>query len=69
MKKFILGILVFFVGINIGNAAVVYDRNELDNYGVNKDIEITDRNKNDILNTKAVWFFWKRIWLCKYFKW
>ena len=54
MKKFILGILVFFVGINIGNAAVVYDRNELDNYGVNKDIEITDRNKNDILNTKAV---------------
>lgn len=54
MKKFILSILLFFLGLNVCNAVQTYDRNTLDNYGVNKDIKITEKNLNNILKTKAV---------------
>lgn len=54
MKKFILSILLFFLGINVCNAVQTYDRNTLDNYGVNKDIKITEKNLNNVLKTKAV---------------
>lgn len=54
MKKFLLSLLLFFLGINICYATQTYDRNELDNYGVNKDIKINSSNLNDILKTKAV---------------
>lgn len=53
-KNVILSILLFFLGINICNATQTYDRNELENYGVNKDIKITNSNLDDILDTKAV---------------
>lgn len=54
MKKFILSLLLFFVSINICNATQTFDRNELENYGVNKDIKVNDSNLDNILNTKAV---------------
>lgn len=54
MKKFILSIFVFFLGINICNAVQTYDRNTLDNYGVNKDIKVTEENLNNVLRAKAV---------------
>lgn len=53
-KNVILSILLFFLGINICNATQTYDRNELDNYGVNKDIKITKSNLDNILDAKAV---------------
>ncbi len=58
MKKvfnilFILSIFLF--GITTCKATVTtYDREQLDNYGVNKKWEITDENKDDVLNTKKV---------------
>ncbi len=54
MKKILLSLLVFLFGISICNATVIYDRETLDNYGVNKDIKVNDNNLKDILNTKAV---------------
>lgn len=55
MKKYILIIIGFFFSINVCNAEIkTYDRNNLENYGVNKNIEITSKNKDNILNTYAV---------------
>ncbi len=54
MKKIFLSLLLFLFGISICSATEVYDREKLDNYGVNKDIKINDNNLKDILNTKAV---------------
>lgn len=55
MKKYILIVISFFLSINICNAEVkTYDRNNLENYGVNKDIKITNKNKDHIMNAYAV---------------
>lgn len=54
MKKYLLIILLFFVSINCCNAAQSYDRNDFDNYGVNKDIKINKNNLDDVLKTKYV---------------
>ncbi len=55
MKKCILFIVSFFLIINVCNAEIkTYDRNNLENYGVNKDIKITNKNKDNIMNAYAV---------------
>ena len=57
MKKiyFILISILFFIGINICYADVTtYNRNELDNYGVNKKWDINDSNLNNVLKTPKV---------------
>ena len=55
MKKIIFTILCFFVFEGLCNAQVTtFDRNYLENYGVNKKWDINDTNKNNVLNTHAV---------------
>lgn len=55
MKKILFAILSCFLFIGICSADITtYDRNILVNYGVNKDIQIDNYNKNEILNTHAV---------------
>ena len=56
MKKIykILIVLVLCLGINVNATTNTYDRETLPNYGVNKNWEITENNKENILNTYAV---------------
>ncbi len=56
MRKYLLlFISILFLGFNIVYAEVkVYDRNDLDNYGVNKHWDITGTNKSNVLKTYAV---------------
>ncbi len=55
MKKVLFAIFSFFLILGICNAEITtYDRNVLKNYGVNKDWEIDEYNKIEILNTHAV---------------
>ena len=55
-KRFLLIFLItFFINLSFCNAEIqTYDRNQLENYGVNKKWKITANNKDDILNTYAV---------------
>lgn len=53
--KILLIVSLFFTGlINCNASTKTYDRNELKNYGVNKNWKITSKNKNNVLNTPAV---------------
>ena len=55
-KKLLLG-FIFLLIISVTNcyaSTKTYDRNELENYGVNKGWKITESNKKNILNTPAV---------------
>lgn len=56
MKKKLIIILFFcFIGIsNIKAEIETYDRNTLNNYGVNKKWDINNKNKENVLNTYAV---------------
>lgn len=56
MKKVlkVLLILVFCFCINVNAGTNTFDREELDNYGVNKHWKITDKNLKNVLNTYAV---------------
>ena len=60
MKSKIINTLIIVItllSINIISCHAevkTYNRNELENYGVKKNITITDSIKNNILNTKAV---------------
>jgi len=59
VKNIIFTILIFtlffqFTKINCFASTNTYNREELNNYGVNKKWKITDQNKNKILKTKAV---------------
>ena len=55
-KRFIFILFIcFFINFSICNAEIqTFDRNQLENYGVNKKWKITSNNKDDILNTYAV---------------
>lgn len=50
----ILIVILFCLSINVHAGTDTYDREELKNYGVNKDWEITESNKSNILKTYAV---------------
>lgn len=51
----ILGIFVFLFNVNVVNAKVTtYDRNNYQNLGVNKKIEINASNRQNIMNTALV---------------
>jgi len=53
--KVLFLLAVFFLNItNCSASTKTYDRNELENYGVNKKWQITQNNKQAILNTSAV---------------
>ena len=55
MKKILFTILSCFLFIGICNAEITtYDRNILDNYGVNKKWIIDEYNKFEVLNTRCV---------------
>lgn len=56
MKRFFryLLLVIILIPFTINAEITTYERNANNNYGVNKDIKITDKNKNDILNTKYV---------------
>jgi len=57
MKKLLSTLIIglFFSGIiNCFASTNTFNRNELENYGVNKNWTITDSNLNNILNTPAV---------------
>ena len=55
MKKIIFTILCFFLFMSMCNAEVkTYDRNVLENYGVNKKWEINESNRHNVMNTHAV---------------
>ena len=56
MKKYIILLLTLFLLLPIKYKASTntIDRNTLNNYGVNKHWEITENNKDNILNTNAV---------------
>lgn len=55
MKKILFTILSCFLFIGICNAEITtYDRNMLENYGVNKKWVIDEYNKFEILNTRCV---------------
>jgi uncharacterized protein len=55
MKKILFILLSFFLCIGLCNAEITtYDRNRLENYGVNKHWKIDQYNKAEILNTHAV---------------
>lgn len=55
MKKILFTILSCFLFIGICNAEITtYDRNILDNYGVNKKWVIDEYNKFEVLNTRCV---------------
>lgn len=55
MRKFIFCFLTFFLFIGCCNAEIkTYDRNSLDNYGVNKRFKVHSSNLNNVLNTYAV---------------
>lgn len=57
MKKFKLFLILFITFIFPINALAsteTYDRETLDNYGVNKKWEITDKNKQNVLKSKKV---------------
>lgn len=55
MRKFLLGLLIFFVGIVTANASTTtYNRLEVPNFGVNKKIEITVENRDIIISTPLV---------------
>lgn len=54
-KKFIIMLILFIFCIGNANASTItYDRNTLNNYGVNKKWKVTDDNLYNILNTPAV---------------
>ena len=53
MKKFLLILFLFFFSLNVCIASSKEDRKALDNYGVNKNIKVTDNNLDDILDTKV----------------
>lgn len=53
-KVFFILIIFLFGMINCKASVVTFDRNELKNYGVNKKWKITDKNKSNVMNTKAV---------------
>ena len=53
--KVLFLLAVFFLNItNCSASTNTYDRNELEDYGVNKKWQITENNKQNILNTPAV---------------
>ena len=52
LKIFIIILFCFFINVHAGTDT--YDREELKNYGVNKNWEINESNKNNILKTYAV---------------
>ena len=55
MKKILFTLLSFVLCISICNAEVTtYDRNELENYGVNKKWNIGSHNLNNVMSTHAV---------------
>lgn len=55
MKKIIFTILCFFLLVGFCNAEVkTYDRNTLENYGVNKKWRINDSNLYNVMKTHAV---------------
>ncbi len=55
MKKVLFAIFSFFLILGICNAEITtYDRERLENYGVNKHWEIDEYNKFEVLNTHAV---------------
>lgn len=55
MKKVLFTLLSCFLFIGICNAEITtYDRNRLENYGVNKNWSVDKYNKDEILNTHAV---------------
>ena len=54
-KIILFTITLFLISLTNVNASTnTYDRNNLPNYGINKKIEITIENKNEILNTLKV---------------
>ena len=54
MKKIFIILSTFFLGLTFVNAQVNYQERTLDNLGVNKNITITDANRNNILRTPLV---------------
>lgn len=54
MKKIFIILSAFFLGLTFVNAQVNYQERTLDNLGVNKNITITDANRNNILRTPLV---------------
>lgn len=54
-KNVLLFILLFFVSVfPVYAMPTTFNRNELENYGVNKNWDITEENLNHVLNTYAV---------------
>lgn len=55
IKKIICLFIVFFTGITISNASTqTFDRQQLNNYGVNKKWNINSNNLSNVLNTYKV---------------
>lgn len=53
--KLLIFVLTFLVFISVCNAMPeTFNRNEIDNYGVNKKWEITNKNKSNVLRTPLV---------------
>ena len=56
MKRIFTLISIFLLGItwNVYASTNTIDRNTLENLGVKKDIEVTDRNRSNVMNTPKV---------------
>lgn len=52
--KYLLIVFLLLIRINCNATTKTFDRNELENYGVKKDWNITEQNKDNVLKTKAV---------------
>lgn len=52
--KFVFLIFILFITTNVSASTMTYDRNSAENYGVNKNITITNSNKNNVLKTPLV---------------
>ena len=52
--KYIFLIIILISTTNVYASTNTFDRNELENYGVNKDVENIDSKLNHIMNTKKV---------------
>lgn len=53
--KYLLLVLIIFLSTTTVNASTrTFERKEEENYGVNKKWQITDKNKENVLNTKSV---------------
>lgn len=54
LSKVLIVILLLFVSVSVSASVTVKDRNDFENYGVNKKCKINESNKSNVLSTPLV---------------